>query len=811
MRFGFRTLPSILRSFFKPPPELPIFIYLPRYFMRAFYFFLSVLAMFPMLSFSATSAPGVMRLEEDGGPGLWLDVSPALQEKCAPALQDFRIYFQKMTGKVLPEATGEGLIPLRLELLESEPTDQGFLGRGRAGDYSIDVSAQAIVVKGKTALALTNGLYGLLDLWGCRWVFPGELGEVVPKAVTLELPLGVTSQKIASDARLLAGPPSYYSEGEVGDWVRRNRFGKETTVTAHHHWCGIVPPTVYNDPSKPDRFHPEYFSLIGGKRVVGTDGDKMQICTTNPDVIRMAVESAKAYFREYPNVDNLEFCQCKTCLALDSGKLTSEGLRDVSDRVMTFVNEVARGIQDEFPDKLVGVYAYNNYTEPPGRVLPEKNVMVDITRMNYDLLRLMPRKEGDSSDKFTRLVEKWKALTPYIYNYEYNPIYWNAGLFCPNYLEFAEAIRFYRDKGVLGFRSDPGELPFRNRVNFVNDYLAMRVAVDASIEPKKELMDMCREFFGPGAEAMQKYYLTMAKVTEQDPVPGSFLGGGIRNFYRIFTPEMLAEATKDLAAARTAIKGEDPFRERLRVVEMGHRFLAYYLEGVWLAKGGNYEGALKAFSKMQRAIDALGSRNLFDNASGRAATMRAAALMALAEYCPEDAGFVRDWRILGPFDNSDRTAETTMAAFEPVTDGKSSVKGPDHKVVVWKNYQGPTGFLEFSKVFTDRPKDWSASTCYAGVRIVSDQPRTVVLECNSFNSFRIYLNGKEIFFRPGMQLDLPNGNRVNADLVAGENTLVFRCTESASSPQFPWGLYLRILNPADPEQTKIPGIRIVTK
>ena len=765
------------------------------------------------------SAQEVMTFETGGAPSLWLDVSSPLQESCAAALKDFREVFQKISGTALPEKAGEGRIPLRLELLELGPEDRTFLGRGRAGDYIIDVSREAVVIKGKTPLALTNGLYGVLDLWGCRWVFPGELGEVIPKAAAVELPLGITTQKIASDARILAGAPSYYSEGEVGDWVRRNRFGKERTVTAHHHWCGIVPPAVYNDPQKPATFHPEYFSLIGGERVKGTDGYKFQICTTNPEVIRMAVESAKEYFRKYPNVDafpcspedNLEFCQCEKCLALDSGKLTREGIRDVSDRVMAFVNEVARGTREEFPDKLIGVYAYNNYTEPPGRILPEKNVMVDITRMNYDLLRLIPRKEGDSSARFTKMVGDWKALVPYIYNYEYNPIYWNAGLFCPNYLEYADAIRFFRDKGVLGFRSDAGELPFRNRVNFLNDYLAMRVAVDASLDPKKELMAMCHEFFGPGAEAMKKYYLTMAKVTEQDPVPGSFLGGGVRHFYRIFTPEMLKAGTENLAAAKAAIKGEAPFLERLRIVEMGHRFLEHYLDGVWLAKDGNYEGALNAFSKMQRAIDTLGARAMFNNASGRAATMRGAALMALAEYCPEKAGFVCDWRILGPFDNSNRTAESTMATFEPVTGWTTPVKGPDNKGMVWKTYRSPNGFLEFSKVFPKPPKDWSAFIAYAGIRLVADQPIKVLLECNSFNSFRIYLNGKEIFFRPGMQLDLPDGNRVEANLVAGENTLVFRCTESASSPQFPWGLYLRVLNPADPEQTKIPGVRVVPK
>lgn len=746
---------------------------------------------------------------------LWLDVSSDLEADCKPAIEDFKKYFARITGHPLPTVPGgEATIPLRLQLIPEDEADKTFAGKARVGDYEIMAARDEVVLSGKTPLALTNALYGLLDSWGCRWVFPGELGEVIPENAEASIPLGKQQMRIASDPRILSGAPSNYGEGDIRDWVRRNRFGKQSTVTAHHSWASLViPASIYNNPDKPDTFHPEYFALIGGKRQIGTDATKLQICTSNPEVIRLAIEHAKDYFHKYPSVDtfpcspedNFDFCQCENCVKLDPAGLTPEGLPLLTDRVVAFANEVARGIRGEFPDKTVGIYAYNNFTLPPQNVKPEENVMVHITRMNYDLLRLLPRQENDSSSHFVRLVEAWRKLTPNIYLYEYNPLYWAGGLFFPNYLEFAEAEKFFRDKGVLGFRSDPGELPFRNKINFMNDYLAMRVAVDSKIEPKQELAEICDSLFGPAGKAMIRYYKIMAKVTDKNPVPEGFLGGGIRYFHRMFTPGMMKEGAEALAQAKNDV-GQDPtLKKRLRMVDLGHRYLENYLEAVWAAKDGDYEKSQAGLARLQRTYDTLVANKILDGASARLNSLPGGILMAQAEYTPAKAGFVQDWKVLGPFDNSQRAAEVLFAPFEPITDIEQKVKTPDGRLLKWENYHSPSGFLDLRVALGEVPSDFTALTAYAATTLQVDTPTSVQLSFNSFNSFRIYLNGKEIYFRPGQQLDLPGQHTLPVTLPAGKNTLVFRCTEISSSVNTPWGLYLRILDPENSGQPKRLG------
>ena len=46
-----------------------------------------------------------------------------------------------------------------------------------------------------STMAPNTAVYDLLERLGCRWYFPGDFGQVVPKAATIELPtLDVTGR-----------------------------------------------------------------------------------------------------------------------------------------------------------------------------------------------------------------------------------------------------------------------------------------------------------------------------------------------------------------------------------------------------------------------------------------------------------------------------------------------------------------------------------------------------------------------------------------------------------------------------------------
>lgn len=121
------------------------------------------------------------------------------------------------------------------------------------------------------------GVYGYLDKLGCRW-FTENVSRI-PK--TARIPLLAFNE---------TGHPSFeyrepfFAEALAKDWAARNRQngnrmhlddttgGKVEYFPSVHSFLQLVPPEKYFDQ------HPEYYSLIDGKRRAGVHS---QLCLTN--------------------------------------------------------------------------------------------------------------------------------------------------------------------------------------------------------------------------------------------------------------------------------------------------------------------------------------------------------------------------------------------------------------------------------------------------------------------------------------------------------------------------------------------------
>lgn len=717
--------------------------------------------------------------------------SPILQA----ALKDLEGYFKDMTSIPLPTEAGAGRIPLKFDIQNPSGESPTPEQADNWSNYTISVNPDGIVITSFSSLGAANGLYALLDTWGCRWIMPGKIGECIPQVKELSLPIGQIPGKLSSDFRISrsAGP-------EFGEWQRRNQNALERWITSQHYWNYILPEKTYFDPKKTDTYHPEYYALIGGQRSTS------QICTSNPEVIKIAIETAKQFFKDRPTADsfpidpndNLDFCQCEVCLAQDPPGITPEGLPLMTDRVVIFANKVAEGIRQEYPGKKVGFHAYMNHSLPPVRVKPEPEVFVNVTRSNYDLLRLCPRESGDSASQFYQLIEQWKTLTSHVSTYEYTPIYWNANLLCPNYIEWGKTLQDTLRLGSTGTYTD-GLIGADNTANFLTFYLFFRIGADTSRDPEQELKELCERFYGPAATPMLAYYMTLSKVVDYKS-PGIF-GGGLRHYHEMFTPEMIATARQQLEEAKKAVTPGDVFADRVVLADLNQKYLEAYLTGVWSAQKSNYVESVAAFEQAKNLIPVMAEHGILSKKSifgveDTSLRLEGIRLMTLAQHFPEELGMVRDWMLLGPLDNSSRGAELKPDSFQPILSVDGPVKLDDGTVLQWRKYESPSGFLDFRKALSPINPKWTAIYAYVGFRVTLPEKKRVELRMDSFNAFRVYVNGKEVFYRPGWDLDIPDKRKVPVILEAGENTIVVKCTHTSDTYAFPWGLWFRMTDRA---------------
>lgn len=159
---------------------------------------------------------------------------------------------------------------------------------------------------------------------------------------------------------------------------------------------------------------------------------------------------------------------------------------------------------------------------------------------------------------------------------------------------------------------------------------------------------------------------------------------------------------------------------------------------------------------------------------------------------PEVFGWVKDWRVIGPFDN---TAGT----------GYDTVFPPEENLDFAAEYQGKTGKVGWKSVTTtndlgmvDLNKPFGALkevTGYAVTEIQADTARAVELRLGCKNGWKLWLNGELLFGRDeyhrGTEID---HYRLKANLKPGKNVILVKLTQNEMKEEWTveWEFQLRI-------------------
>ena len=216
------------------------------------------------------------------------------------------------------------------------------------------------------------GTYEFLERYfGMLFAWHDDLGTITPAQTDLTI----------RSMHLVDGPDCSYRqftkspEGMANQiFGRRLRLGHPLEVRHEHNWHRIMSPEIYG------KQHPEWFAEIDGQRYPKHYAEKRggQVCTSNPEVVQHFASTAIEHFNKYPKSDMFsiaandgrKFCTCLKCLALDSGRTRPDGRRVLTDRIITFSNQIAERVAKVHPEKRLGVIIYLDYKYAPQNVKP---------------------------------------------------------------------------------------------------------------------------------------------------------------------------------------------------------------------------------------------------------------------------------------------------------------------------------------------------------------------------------------------------------------------------------------------------------
>lgn len=524
--------------------------------------------------------------------------------------------------------------------------------------FLIKTTENALILAGEDGGSKSNARTGTLwavydflqDQLGCRWIWPGEIGRVVPRRETIELgDLDVRETPVIKirGFRMVAQEKhraAYEKEGlgrllDLGEtynrisedervWLHRMRMGESFRLSYGHAFTDWW--EKYKDSS------PDIFALQpNGKRGPSKSSrpDFVKMCVSNPKLWELQLAPVKKYagqgarglwINACENDGSGGFCTCRQCREWDADPnahaspprevedgsdvdLRQDGSEklpeSLSDRYARWYNELAVRARQLDPEARVIAYAYSRYRSPPVRIQRiEPNVWIGYVGFNA-----YPR----PAEYRQMSVDEWsgwsrRGATVFLRS--------NSLFYCGEGAPFvvshqlAEDLKFQVENGLRA--TDFDCLQGYWATTGPSYYLLARLLWDTAADPDQVLGEFYQAF-GPMEPVIQEYFDYWEDITVRLGNDPGFFGltrpDRMRAYSKVYGSEVFSQARAILAKAQPFLSQASPEeRERFRNVEMGLEHGSLLVES--LADGKTSNGA--AGEKLMEFRRAIAGRNV---------------------------------------------------------------------------------------------------------------------------------------------------------------------------------------------------------
>ena len=481
--------------------------------------------------------------------------------------EELQRFVAEMTGVTLPLVTDDQPRAEPEIILGSAPrlaalniaADVPSLGME---GYVLKTVGPNVVIFGGEPRGTLYGVYDLLDeRWGCRWFTPDC--SRIPKHGRLALPY-LDEKKVP----VLEYREPFTYDCFDGDWCARNRMNSSAGRLEARHggkvrfgsgffvhtFERLVPPDQYFDE------HPEYFSLVKGKRLK----EHSQLCCTNEDVIRLCTEGIlraiasdpEAFVWSVSQNDWYNYCECDRCQALAE----AEGSQMAP--VLQLVNRVAEAVAERYPDKAIETLAYQWTRKPPKTLRPRPNVIIRLCSIECCFSHPLETCDLPANQAFVRDLEGWAQVADRLWIWDYVTDFRHYLLPFPNQRVRNDNIRLFIRNNVRGiFEQDTYNTP-NSELAALGGYMTARFLWNPDYDEDTAINEFLDAYYGAAAPSIRQYIDRLHDYAEKENVHCSIW---VPPTHGHLTDELLAEAHGLWQAAEESVAGQPKFLERVRI------------------------------------------------------------------------------------------------------------------------------------------------------------------------------------------------------------------------------------------------------
>jgi hypothetical protein len=160
---------------------------------------------------------------------------------------------------------------------------------------------------------------------------------------------------------------------------------------------------------------------------------------------------------------------------------------------------------------------------------------------------------------------------------------------------------------------------------------------------------------------------------------------------------------------------------------------------------------------------------------------------------PRHFGFLMSWRLVAPFDNTDKKGLAAVYPPEKELNLSAMYEGKDGKAIAWVEHttENENGVVDLAKALGP----FKGSVAYAAAEFQSDARRAVDFRLGTPNSWKVWLNGDLVFAREeyhrGMSLDQ---YRMRGTLKPGKNVILIKVCQNEQTEDWAqrWQFQFRV-------------------
>jgi hypothetical protein len=442
-------------------------------------------------------------------------------------------------------------------------------------EWTMQTSGNALILDGGRPRGTLYAVYHFLeDVAGVHWWTPFE--ETVPTQKVLSVP--VLNRREKPSFRYRDIYTIYADDG--GRFMARSRLDRQGDVPADATYGGTRnygPPyhvhtffkSIYIDPAKYYPAHPDWFIINGdGPPTVRN----AQLAMSNPEMrkefLKLLLENIRASQKEaiakhLPPPDVYDISQNDNRVGFISGPADQELVKQnggaESAILLDFINYLADGIKDEFPDVYLDTLAYFSGEQAPTKINARDNVIVRLTDTQSNVLLPIT---AERNHAMRENVENWAKHCKNLRIWDYDITYIMPHLPQPTMQTYQPDLQFLLQHNVEG-----EFIEFEKPIDADMRDMKLWVLCKLLENPNQNYDALVKEFtdgyYGAAGPYISQYLTALQAAAKKGDADVQWFSG--LDTFTYLTTDFLHQADGIYAKAAAAVKNDPVLSRRVNV------------------------------------------------------------------------------------------------------------------------------------------------------------------------------------------------------------------------------------------------------